>query len=116
MNKIVARIIPILVPGFWDTNTGICAGAMSYRRDFTATTGIKAFEEEKGMIRHKGSRLRGSHGGSSCGLLPALSRSAWHSADSRSASKRDASCRAFAPGFDASACTLEITQTVQFST
>ena len=34
------RIIPLLVPGFWDKSTGICAGAMSYRRDVLATTRI----------------------------------------------------------------------------
>ena len=31
---------PFSVLGFWDNNTGICAGAMPYRRDFTATTRI----------------------------------------------------------------------------
>ena len=39
-NKIAGRLIPFLVLGFWDKNTGICAGAMPYRRDFPATTGI----------------------------------------------------------------------------
>ena len=31
---------PFSVLGFWDKNTWICAGAMPYRRDFTATTRI----------------------------------------------------------------------------
>ena len=31
---------PFSVLGFWDKNTGICAGAIAYRRDFTATTRI----------------------------------------------------------------------------
>ena len=31
---------PFSVLGFWDKNTGICAGAMPYRRDFTATARI----------------------------------------------------------------------------
>ena len=31
---------PFLVLGSWDKNTGICAGAMPYRRDFAATTRI----------------------------------------------------------------------------
>ena len=39
-NKFAGRCIPFLVLGFWDKNTGICAGAMPYRRDFPATTGI----------------------------------------------------------------------------
>ena len=39
-NKISGRVIPLLVLGFWDKNTGICAGAMSYRRDFPVTTRI----------------------------------------------------------------------------
>ena len=39
-NKVVARFIPFSVLGFWVKNTGICAGAMPYRRDFTATTRI----------------------------------------------------------------------------
>ena len=44
--------LPFLVRelGFWDKYTGICAGAMSYRRDFPAIAGIYAFEAEKGMI------------------------------------------------------------------
>ena len=36
----VGRSISCLVPGFWDTNTGICAGAMPHRRDFPTTTRI----------------------------------------------------------------------------
>ena len=39
-NKIAGRCIPFLVLGFWYKNTGICAGAMTYRRDFPATTRI----------------------------------------------------------------------------
>ena len=39
-NKFVGRIIPFVVLRFWDKNTGMCAGAMPYRRDFPATTGI----------------------------------------------------------------------------
>ena len=39
-NKFAGRIIPFSVLGFWDKNTGVCAGAMPYRRDFTATTRI----------------------------------------------------------------------------
>ena len=39
-NKIAGRFIPFLVLGFWNTITGICAGAMPYRRDFLATAGI----------------------------------------------------------------------------
>ena len=39
-NKIAGRFIPFSVLGFWDKNAGICAGAMPYRRDFPATTGI----------------------------------------------------------------------------
>ena len=39
-NKIVARFIPFSVLGFWVKSTGICSGAMPYRRDFTATTRI----------------------------------------------------------------------------
>ena len=31
---------PFSVLGFWDKNTGICAGTMPYRRDFSATTRI----------------------------------------------------------------------------
>ena len=31
---------PLSVLGFWDKNTGICAGVMPYRRDFMATTRI----------------------------------------------------------------------------
>ena len=35
------QIAPYLsVLGFWDNNTGICAGAMPYRRDLPATTRI----------------------------------------------------------------------------
>ena len=49
-NKFVGRIIPFLVLGFWDKNTGICAGAMPYRRDFPTTTRLQAFEAEKGVI------------------------------------------------------------------
>ena len=39
-NKIAGRFILFLVLGFWDKNTGICAGAVQYRRDFPATTRI----------------------------------------------------------------------------
>ena len=39
-NKISGRIIPILVLGFWDKNTGMRAGAMPYHQDFSATTRI----------------------------------------------------------------------------
>ena len=39
-NKFVGRIIPFVVLGFWDKNTGICTGTMPYRWDFPATTGI----------------------------------------------------------------------------
>ena len=39
-NKVVGRIMPFSVLGFWVKSTGICAGAMPYRRDFTATTRI----------------------------------------------------------------------------
>ena len=39
-NKIAGSMIPFLVLGFWDTNTGICAGAMPYRRDFPTTSRI----------------------------------------------------------------------------
>ena len=39
-NKVVARVIPFSVLGFWVKSTGMCAGAMPYRRDFTATTRI----------------------------------------------------------------------------
>ena len=39
-NTFASRFIPFLVLGFWDENTGIYAGAMPYRRDFPATTGI----------------------------------------------------------------------------
>ena len=39
-NKIARRFILFLVLGFWDKNTGICAGAMPYRQDFPDTTGI----------------------------------------------------------------------------
>ena len=31
---------PFSVLGFWDKNTGICPGAMPYRRDFLATIRI----------------------------------------------------------------------------
>ena len=31
---------PFSVLGFWVKNTGVCPGAMPYRRDFTATTRI----------------------------------------------------------------------------
>jgi hypothetical protein len=34
-NKIAGRFILFSVLGFWDKNTGICAGAMPYRRDFS---------------------------------------------------------------------------------
>ena len=34
------------VLGFWDKNTGICAGAIPYRRDFPATTGIWACQAD----------------------------------------------------------------------
>ena len=36
-NKFAGRIIPFLVLGFWDKNTGIWAG-MPCHRDFPATT------------------------------------------------------------------------------
>ena len=40
-NNIPCRgIIPFLVPCFWDKNTGICAGAMPYRRDSPAATRV----------------------------------------------------------------------------
>ena len=39
-NKIAGRFIPFFVLGFGDKNTGICAGAMPYRRYFPATTRI----------------------------------------------------------------------------
>ena len=39
-NKIVARCIPFSVLRFWVKSTGIFAGVMPYRRDFTATTRI----------------------------------------------------------------------------
>ena len=42
-NKIARGFITFLELDFWDINTGICTGAMPYRRDFTATTRIKAF-------------------------------------------------------------------------
>ena len=42
-NKI-APITPVLVIGFWDKNTGIRAGAMPYRHNFPATTGIYIFQ------------------------------------------------------------------------
>ena len=38
--NIVARFIPFSVLSFWVKSTGICAGTMPYRRDFTATTRI----------------------------------------------------------------------------
>ena len=41
---------PVLVLGFWDENTGICAGAMLNRRDLPATTRIWAFQAFKSMI------------------------------------------------------------------
>ena len=34
-NTIAGRFIPFLVLDFWDKTTGICAGAMPYRRDFS---------------------------------------------------------------------------------
>ena len=39
-NKKAGRIIPFLVLGFWDNNTAICVGAMSYRRYFPVNTRI----------------------------------------------------------------------------
>ena len=39
-----------LVKGLWDKNTGICAGAKPYRRDFPSTTRILAVHAEKGML------------------------------------------------------------------
>ena len=41
-NKVARWIIPVLVLGFWDKNTRICAGAgvMPDCRDFRATTGV----------------------------------------------------------------------------
>ena len=39
-NKIAGRMIPILVLGFWDENTVMCAGAMPYQRDFPAAPKI----------------------------------------------------------------------------
>ena len=39
-NKTAGRMIPSLVPGFWDKITMICAVVMPYRRDFPATTRI----------------------------------------------------------------------------
>ena len=47
-NKFVGRNIPFSVLDFWDKNTGICAGAMPYRRDFPATTGIYALHPVTG--------------------------------------------------------------------
>ena len=38
--SVTTQNCPFSVLGFWDKNTGICAGAMPYRRDFTATTRI----------------------------------------------------------------------------
>ena len=46
-NRITGRIIPFLVLGFWDKNTGMFAGTMPRRRDFPATTRIEVFEAEK---------------------------------------------------------------------
>ena len=34
------RNLPFSVLGFWDKTTGICPGAMPYRRDFLATIRI----------------------------------------------------------------------------
>ena len=48
--KIAFRLTPFLVLDLWDKNTGICTGAMPYRRDFTVTTGIYAFQADKCMI------------------------------------------------------------------
>ena len=39
-NKIAGRMIPLIVLGFRDENTVMCAGAMPYRRDVPATTSI----------------------------------------------------------------------------
>ena len=41
-NQFAGRCITFYVLSFWDTNTeyGVCAGAMPYRRNFPATTGI----------------------------------------------------------------------------
>ena len=38
--RILCRIIPVLVLGFWDNNTGMCGGAKPIRRDVPDTTGI----------------------------------------------------------------------------
>ena len=47
-NTIAGRITPILVRAFvldfWDKNTGMCTGAMPYRRALPATTRIYAFQ------------------------------------------------------------------------
>ena len=39
-NTIASRLILLLVLGFWDNNTVVCAGAIPYRRYFPATTRI----------------------------------------------------------------------------
>ena len=43
-NKIAGRIRPFLVLGFWDKSTGICAGAMPYRRIFQPLPGSRHFK------------------------------------------------------------------------
>ena len=35
-NKSAGRFITFYVPGFWDKNTGMCDGAIPYRRDVPA--------------------------------------------------------------------------------
>ena len=46
-NKIAGRLIPFLVLGFWDKHTGICAGAMPYRRDLRPLPGSRRFKQKK---------------------------------------------------------------------
>ena len=48
--KIADRMILFLVLRFWDKNTMAYGGAMSYRRDFPATTMIQALQAKKGML------------------------------------------------------------------
>ena len=41
---------PVPVLGFWDKNVGICAGAMSYRRDFRPLPGSRRSTRLRGTI------------------------------------------------------------------
>ena len=43
-NKIAGRMTPVLVLGFWNKNTVMCAGVMPYHSDFPANTRTKAFQ------------------------------------------------------------------------